>query len=77
MQTSKVLYKHIISGNIYAIEMTWDGKLVGCCGPLPKDNLLALDSYTYYSKINDWVRDNKEQLILMHNNVSNVDLGDD
>lgn len=74
MPRSKALYKHILSGDIYAIEILWDGTLLGSCGPLPKHNILAPDSYTYDNTINDWVRDNNDKLILMHSNVSNVDL---
>ena len=53
MQTSKVLCKHIISSEIYAIEMAWDGSVLWCRGPLPSAGFISLD----------WVREENDKML--------------
>jgi len=55
MQTSKGLYKHVLNGNIYAIEMAWDGTVLWCRGPLPSAGFISLD----------WVREENDKRLLM------------
>lgn len=55
----------MLTGEIYVVEMTWDGELIGSCGPLPKDNLPSTDSCTCNNELTDWVRANNDRLILL------------
>ena len=68
MKRIRSIYKHISTCDIYAIETLWDGTLIGSFGPIYKENHLAPDSYTYNNKINDWIRENNDKLILFEEN---------
>jgi hypothetical protein len=65
-RTSKDFYRHS-TGEIYAIEMAWDGTLIGSCGPLTENALKDLDSYDYSPDRNDWIRDQNDKLTLIRN----------
>jgi len=66
MQTSKALYKHNLTGEIYAIETAWDGTLIGSFGPV--EELGNTNSYEINSDNNDWLQKNKQELILLAGN---------
>lgn len=55
MQTSKALYKHMLTGKIYTIEMGWDGSVLSCRGSLPCAGFISID----------WVREENDKLLLM------------
>ena len=67
MIASKLLcrnfYQHIRTGEIYAIEMAWDGRIVGAAGPLAADALRSLDSYLYRTDHNAWLNRTAVNLI--------------
>lgn len=64
-ETDKDFYRHSETGEIFAVERTWDGEIVGSAGPLAEDALRSLDDYEYKPDRNDWLKDNNDKLILM------------
>ncbi|MHC4618357.1 MAG: hypothetical protein ACYTEQ_11460 [Planctomycetota bacterium] len=64
MRTHRDFYRHRATGEIYAVEITWDSDLVGSAGPLPENNLQDLDSYEYTPDLNKWIA-GSDKLILM------------
>jgi hypothetical protein len=52
--TVKGFWRHT-NGDIYAIESTTFGKIVGAAGPLEADKLGLLDDYEYKRGIVDWI----------------------
>ena len=55
MATTKGFWQHISTGDIYAIESTTFGKIVGGVGPLDPDDLHDLDDYDYKPAILEWL----------------------
>ena len=55
MATTKGFWQHILTGDIYAIESTTFGKIVGGVGPLDRDNLDDLEDYDYKPAILEWL----------------------
>lgn len=64
-KTSKDFYRHRDTGEIFAVERQWDGKVVGSYGPLTENGLKDLDSYEYTPDRNDWLKDASDKLILI------------
>jgi len=56
MATTKGFWQHIETGDIYAVESTTFGKIVGGVGPLDPDNLQKLEEYKYTPAINQWLK---------------------
>jgi len=65
MQTSKNFYRHVSSGDIYAVEMSWSGHIVGSAGPLAEDALTDLQRFAYAPDKNDWLHSQNDNLILV------------
>jgi hypothetical protein len=61
---SKAFYRHVDTGDIYAIERCWDGGIVGSAGPLQENDLKDLDNYEYTADRNGWLMDASDKLIL-------------
>ena len=64
MKTSKDFYRHSDTGEIFAIERRWDGAMLRSCGPLKEESLRALESYDYTDKLNLWLQEVSDKLIL-------------
>ena len=62
--TTKYFYRHISNGDIYAIEIRWDGLIVGSAGPFADDTLRPLDDYNYRPDRNAWLQSVNDKLIL-------------
>ena len=56
LSSIKGFWRHIVYGQIYAVESTPYGELIAGAGPLDPENLQDLGSYEYTSKINDWLQ---------------------
>ena len=65
MQTTKNFYRHRDTGEIYAVEIQWNGEVVGSCGPLPENDLKDLNRYEYTSDKNEWLQEVNAKLLLM------------
>lgn len=65
MQTTKNFYRHSDTGEIYAVEVRWNGEVVGSCGPLAENDLKDLNSYEYTSDKNEWLQEVNAKLLLM------------
>ena len=50
---------------IFAVEIQWNGEVVGSCGPLAENDLKDLNSYEYTSDKNEWLQEVNAKLLLM------------
>jgi len=55
MATTKGFWQHISTGDIYAVESTTLGKIVGGVGPLDPADLHDLGDYKYTPAILEWL----------------------
>ena len=55
MATVKGFWQDIFTGNIYAVESTTFGEIVGGVGPLDPADLRDLDDYDYTPAILEWL----------------------
>ncbi|MHC4193577.1 MAG: hypothetical protein ACYS8I_14015 [Planctomycetota bacterium] len=56
MKTIKGFWQHR-NGDVYAVESTTFGKIVGADGPLDPDNLQGLENYDYKPAITKWLEE--------------------
>jgi len=61
--TTKQFYQHLETGNLYAIERSWDGHIVGSAGPLDEP-LQEPEDYEYTADLNDWLESQNDKLLL-------------
>lgn len=64
MRTFKQLYRHVETESVYAIERSWDGALIGSCGPLAEDSFKDADSYDYTTELNEWLESQNDKLMM-------------
>ena len=64
MQTTKQLYKHADTCEVFAIESLWRGGIVGSTPPLTEP-LKELDEYECTPDRNDWLQAQSDKLILI------------
>jgi len=55
MNTVKGFWQHA-NGNVYAVESTTLGQIVGGAGPLDPDNLGNLEEYHYKPAVVEWLQ---------------------
>ena len=55
MATIKGFWQYISTGDIYAVESTTFGKIIGGVGPLDPADLRDLDDYDYTPAILEWL----------------------
>ena len=56
MGALRCFWQHVDNGNIYAVESTTFGDVIGGVGPLGPENLANLDDYEYTPRINQWLK---------------------
>ena len=57
MSTIKGYWRDITTGNIYVIESTAFGEVVGGAGPIDVNDLRELDEYDYKAAIVNWLKE--------------------
>lgn len=57
VKTVKGFWRHVLSGDIYAIECTSFGQVVGGAGPLAVHELLDLEDYQYKLDIKEFLQE--------------------
>lgn len=51
----KEFWRHLETGEIYVIESTAFGRVIGAAGPLDPNDLVDADDYECTPKINIWI----------------------
>jgi len=64
MRTNKNFYRHNITGEIFVVKTTWNGKIVSSSEPI-KGKLKPLDSYKLSARNNASVQAVNDRLVLM------------
>lgn len=57
MTTVKGFWRHIATDDIYAIECTSFGQVVGGVGPMAANELIALEAYEYKQDIKEFLQE--------------------
>ena len=57
MTTVKGFWRHIATGDIYAIESTSFGEVIGGVGPLAANELIDLETYDYKQDIIEFLQE--------------------
>lgn len=64
-QTTKHFCQHTGIGDIFVVEMTWNRIVVGSYGPVPADDLKPPDTYDCTTRINPWLKIQKDMLVMI------------
>ena len=64
-QISRNFYKDTETGDIFCIEKSWDGVVLGSCGPLQENNLKNPEDYECTLQNTLWLQDISDRLVLL------------
>ena len=58
-------FQCISTGEVFAVKVRCDGRILGAAGPLSPDALRSPDDYSYSDDLTEFLRDRSDKLILM------------
>ena len=60
-------WRHGRSGEVYAVQCTEDGEVLGVCGPLHYSEVRVelLDAMDYSTEDVEWMRDHQDEFVLV------------